>query len=87
MFSNEEDFATCFVKRIEMLCGKSFHESTPWDHFETLGKMIREYVSADWIRTNEHYRSAKRKQVYYFSIEFLPGRLLRQNLIDRKSVV
>lgn len=82
MFSNEEDFATCFVKRVEMLCGKSFHESTPWDHFETLGKMIREYVSADWIRTNEHYRSAKRKQVYYFSIEFLPGRLLRQNLIN-----
>lgn len=65
-----------------MLCGKSFYESTTRDHFETLGKMIREYVSTDWIRTKEHNRVSNEKQVFYLSIEFLPGRLLRHNLLN-----
>ena len=29
------------------------------DQFDTLGHMIREYVSKDWIETNERYRSEK----------------------------
>ena len=35
----------------------------------------------DWIRPNETYAEEKAKQVYYFSIEFLLGRLLDSNLI------
>ena len=56
---------------------KSFVESTDRDHYQTLGNMIREYVSNDWITTNEQYRSAKEKQVYYLSIEYLLGKLLK----------
>ncbi|MDP4171489.1 MAG: glycogen/starch/alpha-glucan phosphorylase [Bacillota bacterium] len=82
MFTNSSEFKKVFLKRLEMMSGKSFHESTERDQFQTLGSMVREYVSADWIRTNERYRIADRKQVYYFSIEFLLGRLLRQNLIN-----
>ena len=55
---------------------KALHESTNGDQFDTLGHMIREYVSKDWIQTNERYRSNKKRQVYYLSIEFLLGRLL-----------
>ncbi len=36
----------------------------------------------NWIQTNEQYRFSKQKQVYYLSIEFLLGRLLRQNLMN-----
>ena len=43
--------------------------------------MIRDLVSEDWIRTNEIYAEQKVKQVYYFSIEFLIGRLLESNLL------
>ena len=82
MFSSKEHFKQTFLKRLEMLCGKGFNESTGNDHYQTLGNMIREYVSKDWIRTNEEYRSVNEKQVYYFSIEYLLGRLLRQNLIN-----
>lgn len=82
MFSSKEHFKQTFLKRLEMLCGKGFNESTRNDHYQTLGNMIREYVSKDWIRTNEEYRSVNEKQVYYFSIEYLLGRLLRQNLIN-----
>jgi starch phosphorylase len=82
MFSSKEQFKKTFLKRLEMLCGKGFNESSGMDHYQTLGNMIREYVSKDWIRTNEEYRSANEKQVYYFSIEYLLGKLLRQNLIN-----
>ena len=65
-----------------MVCGKSFTESSARDHYQTLGIMIREFVSHDWIKTNESYLAAKGKQVYYLSIEYLLGKLLRQNLIN-----
>lgn len=82
MFSNIDEFKKNFIKKLELLCGKSLEESTENDHFQTLGMMIQEYVSKEWIHTNEKYRSTNEKQVYYFSIEYLLGKLLRQNLIN-----
>lgn len=82
MFSNKETFKEQFLQRLEMMCGKSFAESTRDDQFDTLGHMIREYVSKNWIQTNECYRSNDTRQVYYLSIEFLLGRLLKHNLIN-----
>ncbi|MEH7437647.1 glycogen/starch/alpha-glucan phosphorylase [Neobacillus drentensis] len=82
MFSSTTEFKKTFLKRLEMLCGKSFSESSNRDHYQTLGNMIREYVSNDWIATNERYLAAQGKQVYYLSIEYLLGKLLRQNLIN-----
>ncbi|MEH7097662.1 glycogen/starch/alpha-glucan phosphorylase [Neobacillus vireti] len=82
MFSSKELFKKSFLKRLEMLCGKSFLESSARDQYQTLGSMIREFVSNDWIATNEQYLAAQGKQVYYLSIEYLLGKLLRQNLIN-----
>lgn len=82
MFSNKEMFTETFLQRLEMTCGKSFQESTKRDHYHTLGIMIREYVSSNWIKTNESYRAEKEKQIYYLSIEFLLGKLLRHNLLN-----
>ncbi len=82
MFSNKENFKTYFLQKLEMTYGKPFEDCTNSDHFQTLGHMIREYVSGDWINTNELYRRNKGKQVYYLSIEFLLGRLLHHNLIN-----
>jgi glycogen phosphorylase len=82
MFSNKKEFKETFIKRVEMVCGKSFSESTERDYYQTLGVMMREYVSNDWIKTNERYLANKGKQVYYLSIEYLLGKLLRQNLIN-----
>ena len=82
MFSNKEEFKKQFLQRLEMMYGKSFAESSKDDQFDTLGHMIREHVSKNWIETNERYRSKNEKQVYYLSIEFLLGRLLSTNLMN-----
>jgi glycogen phosphorylase len=82
MFTNKEEFKKAFLHRLEMMFGKSFQDSTRREHFQTLGNMIREYISSDWIKTNEQYLASGEKQVYYLSIEFLLGRLLRNNLMN-----
>ncbi|WP_100331922.1 glycogen/starch/alpha-glucan phosphorylase [Bacillus xiapuensis] len=82
MFSNKEAFKEAFLKRIERTYGKSFDDSTAADQFQTLGNMVREYISSNWIQTNEQYNKTKQKKVYYLSIEFLLGRLLGQNLLN-----
>ncbi|WGD77309.1 hypothetical protein P5643_10690 [Bacillus subtilis] len=82
MFSSKERFADLFLKRLEMTCGKSFKDSATLDQYKTLGNMVREYISADWIETNEKSRSNSGKQTYYLSIEFLLGQLLEQNLMN-----
>jgi glycogen phosphorylase len=82
MFSDHNEFKEMFLKKLEMMYGKTFPESTSQDQFFTLGHLIREYISMNWIHTNEQYRFNKQKQVYYLSIEFLLGRLLRQNLMN-----
>jgi len=82
MFSSVPEFKEAFITKLEMAYGTNFKESTRREQFQTLGILIREYVSKDWIKTNEMYRTSGKKQVYYLSIEFLLGRLLRHNLMN-----
>ncbi|MGI5882166.1 MAG: glycogen/starch/alpha-glucan phosphorylase [Dethiobacteria bacterium] len=82
MFSDKESFKVAFLEKLETMHGKSIDETTDMDKYLTLGTMIREYVSRNWIATNSRYKSEGQKQVYYFSMEFLLGRLLGNNLIN-----
>ena len=38
--------------------------------------------SQNWQQTWKDYREADQKQAYYFSIEFLPGKMLKSNLLN-----
>ncbi|WP_017756207.1 glycogen/starch/alpha-glucan phosphorylase [Calidifontibacillus oryziterrae] len=82
MFSSKEAFKQRFLEKFEKMYSKSFAESTLQEQYNTLGQLVREFVSHDWIETNEFYRSNQKKQAYYFSIEFLLGRLLGSNLLN-----
>src|SRR3954451_23993710 len=82
MFSNKEQFKEAFISKLEMSYGKTFSESTPQEQYHTLGIMIREYISKNWIKTNQLYSSTNTKQVYYLSIEFLLGRIMGSNVLN-----
>lgn len=65
-----------------MLFGKEWNELTKEELYQTLVRTIRQYISENWIMTNKYYEEHNSKEVYYFSIEFLLGRLLNTNLIN-----
>ena len=71
-----------FTEKAYRLWEKELQELTLNEVYQTIAYMIRDLVSEDWIRTNQSYAAKKVKQVYYFSIEFLMGRLLESNLLN-----
>jgi len=62
--------------------GKSLDEVSLNDKYAALGSLIRDYISPNWIKTNRQYSDKGEKQLYYFSIEFLLGKLLEMNLLN-----
>lgn len=84
-----EEFKTKFISRLKATTAKSPDETTTWDRYYTLGVMIRDLLTEDWVNQNREYTHTGEKQVYYFSMEFLTGRNLMKNLdyISFKDVV
>lgn len=82
MFTNKESFKKIFLEKLQYMHGKNLKEATAMDKYITLGSMVRGYISKNWIETNTALRNKGEKQVYYLSLEFLLGRLLRSNLIN-----
>ncbi len=74
-------FKKQYLARLKAMTGKDPAESTVWERYYTLGVMIREYITDDWIKQNKILQKTGEKQVYYFSMEFLTGRFLEKNLI------
>lgn len=56
--------------------------ATPSELFTTLAKLTRKYYTSTWLDRNHALSDNKQKIAYYFSIEFLPGRMLETNLLN-----
>ncbi len=57
-------------------------DATNQQVFIALGTLIRDYCARGWIDTSKTYLKYEEKQVYYFSIEFLLGKMLKANLLN-----
>lgn len=71
-----------FIMTAHILFGRDIDELTDQEIYRTITATVKELISEDWIRTNRLYQEKRVKQVYYFSMEFLLGRLLNTNLIN-----
>jgi starch phosphorylase len=79
---DKETFKQGFIDKLQTIHGKTIDEASINDKYVALGSVIRDFISDNWIKTNKQYAEKGEKQVYYFSMEFLLGKLLDMNLIN-----
>ena len=75
-------FKEDYLNKLISKSGRTVEESSRWDRYHALASLIREYATKDWVDTNQRYNDKKTKQVFYFSIEFLTGKFLKNNLVN-----
>lgn len=73
----KEEFKKAYVEKVEKVSGEKFSESTIQNQFDALAQMVMENIAVSWAENNAVHNKQLDKEVYFFSIEFLIGRLLR----------
>ena len=81
-WKTKKEFKNLFIEKAEVLFEKSVKELSHKEVYQIIAAMIKDLVSDDWIQTEKIYNHKRVRQVYYFSIEFLLGRLLNTNLLN-----
>ncbi len=84
MFNNKDNFKKAFETRIIEKYGRSVQESHITEKFDVLGTMVRDYASLNWKETKEKVANNKHRQMVYFSMEFLLGKMMYNNLQNLK---
>ncbi len=79
---NKEQFMEDFVNKLVSKRGKKIKEANLLDKYYALASLTRDYIAEHWVNTNEQYLKDNKKQIYYFSMEFLIGKLLISNLMS-----
>mgnify|MGYP004551501923 FL=1 len=80
MFDNKEDFKLTFARRLEEKYGLSVSDSHISERYDILGEMVRDYAGHEWRESRESILRDNKKQLIYFSMEFLIGRLMTSNM-------
>lgn len=80
IFESKEKFKEVFEVAIMKKFAVSLKDSLPQQQYITLGTLLKEEVSKDWFDTKEAIKKSGQKQCYYFSMEFLLGRMITNNL-------
>jgi len=81
MFDSKEDFIRSFNDFSLIRFGKNIEETNTIEKYSILSTMIRTYMLNNYRVTKYEVRNSNAKQVYYFSLEFLLGRMLKNNIM------
>ena len=71
-----------FINKTTSLFAQDLSECSNSYKYLALASLVKDYAAQNWLNTNKQYAETSEKQIYYFSMEFLIGRLLQSNLIN-----
>jgi starch phosphorylase len=77
-----ESTKSAILARLTLAVGKTPENASERDWLIATALSVRDHVVHPWIQTNRRTRTENRKRVYYLSLEFLFGRLLREMLYN-----
>ncbi|NBO25046.1 MAG: glycogen/starch/alpha-glucan phosphorylase, partial [Chlamydiae bacterium] len=60
--------------------GRTMDEATDLEFLTALCWALREEIMVNWAATNHTFANKKVRKMYYMSMEYMPGRLLVNNL-------
>jgi len=85
LFENKEDFINRFSRSVKSNFSKEIEDCSDIELYLSLANLISRSALAVRTSTSERHAENKEKKVYYFSLEFLIGRLLDNYLINTGS--
>lgn len=86
MIISKGEILEALIEKLQTNLGKSIEEATAYDIYLAVSYLARDYLSKNWVKTNKFYRNNNEKQMFYFSLEFLMGKMLSKNL-DRLGIL
>ena len=79
---DKETFKKDYEESLLRLYRIGIGESTDTERYIALGTLLKEYMARDWYTTETRSFEQKKKTVYYFSMEYLIGRLMDSAMIN-----
>lgn len=82
IFENKQEFTELYRDAVMSISGKSVEAASDLDRFNALAKLVAEKARTVATKSDARVTAEGKKRVYYFSIEFLIGRLLDNYLLN-----
>lgn len=82
IFENKQEFTELYRDAVMSISGKSVEAASDLDRFNALAKLVAEKARTVSTKSDARVTAEGKKRVYYFSIEFLIGRLLDNYLLN-----
>ena len=79
---DKESLILSFKSNRQYVLSKDQFSATKNDNYNALALAIRDRIVERWIASQQKYHKQNLKRVYYFSLEFLIGRLLGNNIYN-----
>ncbi len=75
-------FRASVVERLAHMQVRDQYRALPLDIMHAVGRATRDRIADRWLESSKKQWDAGKKRVYYLSMEYLPGRLLRDGLAN-----